>query len=62
MAENLDRLREWWAELREHWDDPYWRADHPELVAVCIAFATGIIGLLFDVLKALIERSLIADG
>ena len=58
----MDELREWWAEVRENWDNPYWRADHPEIVAVCVALATGIIGLLFAVLQAVIERRLIPDA
>lgn len=42
-----DRLRELWQELREHWDDRYWWADHLELRAALIAVITGLIGLVF---------------
>ena len=38
----MDSVREWWAELREHWDDHYWHADHPEVRAVLV----GVLVLL----------------
>lgn len=50
-------MRDYLSELAEHWDDSYWRADHPEVLAVVIAIATGLIGLLF----AWLEQRLIAQ-
>lgn len=50
-------MREYLDELRDHWDDAYWRADHPEFLAVIIAIATGLIGLMF----AWLEQRLIAQ-
>lgn len=57
----MDDWREWWDDVRDNWQDAYWRADHPEVVAVAIAIITGAIGLLFAALQALIQRSLL-DG
>lgn len=51
--------REWLEELRDNWDDPYWRVDHPEVMAVLVAVITGIIGLAFAVVQALIQRRLV---
>lgn len=47
-----DRIRDFLEDARDHWDDHYWRADHPEFTAVVVAVATGIIGLLFTWLNA----------
>ena len=57
----MDDWAEWWEDVRDNWQDAYWRADHPEVVAVAIAIITGAIGLLFAALQALIQRSLL-DG
>lgn len=57
-----DGCREMLEDVRENWDDPYWRADHPEMVAVLIGIITGIIGLAFAVLQALIQRRLLPDA
>lgn len=56
---NLEQLKEWWEDIRDNWDNPYWRVDHPEVIAVLVALITGIIGLAFAVLQALIQRRLI---
>jgi hypothetical protein len=53
-----DQVREYLEELRENWDDPYWRADHPEVVAAMIAIVTGAISLIFTTIDLLIRRSL----
>lgn len=50
----MDSVREWWAELREHWDDHYWHADHPEVRAVLVALIVGLVGLVFAWFEALI--------
>jgi len=50
----VDSVREWWAELREHWDDYYWHADHPEVRAVLVALIVGLVGLVFAWFEALI--------
>jgi hypothetical protein len=49
-------MREYLNELREHWDDPYWRADHPEVMAVVVALITGMLGLLFAYLESRIKE------
>lgn len=49
--------REYLEELREHWDDSYWRADHPEVLAVVIALLTGAIGLAFAWLESRIKST-----
>lgn len=40
-------MREYLEELRDNWTDAYWRADHPEVMAVVVALLTGAIGLTF---------------
>lgn len=40
-------MREYLQELCDNWTDSYWRADHPEVMAVAIAILTGAIGLAF---------------
>lgn len=59
---NWERFRDALEDLRENWDDPYWRADHPEVVAVLIGIITGVIGLAFAALQALVQRRLLPDG
>src|SRR6185437_4786615 len=49
---SVDDIRDWWEELRENWQDPYWRADHPEVQAFIVAVITGTIGLIFAFLEA----------
>jgi hypothetical protein len=49
-------MREYLEELRENWDDAYWRADHPEVVAVLVAIITGAIGLLFAWIEISLHR------
>jgi hypothetical protein len=56
---SIDEVKHWLEEIRENWDDPYWRVDHPEVMAVLVAIITGVIGLAFAVLQALIQRRLI---
>jgi hypothetical protein len=59
---NGEHLREMWEELRDNWDDPYWRLDHQEMVIIALALISGLIGLAFalvqTVLQTLIERRL----
>jgi hypothetical protein len=43
----IENLRNYW----EKWQDSYWRLDHPEITAIAIALATGLIGLLFAYLQ-----------
>lgn len=57
-----EELRELLEDVRDNWRDPYWRADHPEIMAIVAAVLTGIIGLAFTVLQALVQRRLIIDG
>ncbi|HET7047864.1 MAG TPA: hypothetical protein VFI54_06290 [Solirubrobacteraceae bacterium] len=45
-------MREWLEDVRDHWNDPYWRLDHPELAITVASILTGIIGLLFAWLQA----------
>lgn len=39
--------REKLAELRDHWDDSYWWADHPTLRIAILSVVSGIVGLVF---------------
>jgi hypothetical protein len=50
-------MADWLRDLRENWNDHYWRADHPEVAAIFIAIATGVLGLLFAYLQARITKS-----
>jgi hypothetical protein len=52
----MSEVREYVEALRDHWNDHYWRADHPEVMAVVIALVTGAIGLLFTWLSARIVQ------
>lgn len=52
----MDDLRDWWEDLRENWNDPYWRADHPEVQAFIIAVVTGVIGLAFALLETVLVQ------
>jgi hypothetical protein len=52
----MDWLSEQLSELRDHWDDSYWWADHPELRALVIGIITGLLGLLFAWLQLSLER------
>lgn len=40
-------MSDYWQEIRDNWDDPYWRASHPEVMAVLVGVLSGIIGLTF---------------
>jgi hypothetical protein len=44
-------MREYLDELRDNWTDSYWRADHPEVMAVLVAVLTGVIGLTFALIE-----------
>lgn len=57
-----DRVRKFLEDARDHWDDHYWRADHPEFTAVIIAIATGILGLLFTWAQAKILAHYRGEG
>lgn len=50
-------MADYLAELRENWDDPYWRADHPEVMAILIAIVSGLIGLTFVALELWMRRA-----
>jgi hypothetical protein len=45
-------MRDYLQDLLENWDDDYWRADHPEVIAAALAVLTGLIGLAFAWLEA----------
>lgn len=50
-------MKDWLDDLKDNWLDDYWRLRHPELVAVAIAIATGLVGLVFAWAQAkLLER------
>jgi hypothetical protein len=53
-----ERLEEWLEDLRENWDDPYWRADHPEVQALIVAVVTGLVGLAFAWFEILLQQRL----
>jgi hypothetical protein len=44
-------------DLRDNWDNAYWRADHPEVFAVLAAVLTGLIGLAFVWIEMRIRRT-----
>lgn len=52
----LEWLQDQLRDLRDHWDDRYWWADHAELRAALIAIITGILGLMFAWLQLTLER------
>jgi hypothetical protein len=52
-------MRDYLNELAENWDDAYWRADHPEVLAVLAAVLTGLVGLVFVWLELRIRRNAI---
>lgn len=52
----MSSIREYLEDVRDHWDDHYWRADHPEFMAVIVTVATGALGLLFAYLQARIMK------
>lgn len=45
-------MREFLDELREHWDDSYWWADHQLLMAVLL----GLVGLAFTAAELWLRR------
>lgn len=53
----MSELREFVAELREHWRDSYWWADHQALRAAGVSVVIGIIGLVFAYLQARATRA-----
>ena len=57
----MSQIREYLEDLRDHWDDHYWHARHPEVMAVMLAVLTGAIGLLFAWLQARMLRG-VHDG
>jgi hypothetical protein len=50
-------VSEFFAELREHWDDGYWWADRQLLLAILVAVLAGTLELVFVYLKARILRA-----
>jgi hypothetical protein len=51
----MDDWRAWIRDLVDNWEDPYWRADHPEVVQILLAIIVGLIGLAFALLEATIQ-------
>ena len=51
-------MREYLEELRENWDNAYWRADHPEVMAIVVAILSGLLGLVFTFLEIRMRRGL----
>lgn len=49
-------IREYLEDLRDHWNDGYWRADHPEVTAVIYGLVGGLLSLLFTWLQALVTQ------
>jgi hypothetical protein len=49
-------MREYLTEIRENWNDPYWRADHPEVMAVVLGVISGTLALLFAWLETKVKR------
>jgi hypothetical protein len=50
-------MSDYWQDLRENWNDPYWRADHPEVMAFAVAIITGAVGLLFAYLELRVKAA-----
>jgi hypothetical protein len=46
-----DRAREFAEELRLHWDDPYWWADHQLLQTVLACTIVGVLSIGFKYLE-----------
>jgi len=51
----MDGLRDFWQEIRDHWDDHYWWMRHPELQIMLLSVISGVIGLLFAWLETRIR-------
>jgi hypothetical protein len=51
----MDRAKDFLSELRDHWDDHYWWANHPALRIALLAVVSGAIGLLFTWLETRIK-------
>lgn len=43
----MDRLQEFLEDLRDHWDDAYWWADHQLFQTVLACMIVGALGLAF---------------
>jgi ABC-type branched-subunit amino acid transport system permease subunit len=52
-------MRDYLEEIRENWDNAYWRADHPEVMAILAAVLTGLVGLLFVWLELRLRRRVV---
>lgn len=54
-----ERAREFLEELREHWDDVYWWADHPTLRTILVCGVAAIVGLIAEYGKLRMQRTMI---
>jgi hypothetical protein len=63
MDDFLDTLKEQLEELPEHWNDPYWWADHWMLQVVAMGVLAGSLELGVHYLKLSLTRSMMGlDG
>lgn len=51
-------MSEFFAELREHWDDGYWWADHQLEAAILAALVAGLLELGFAYVKLRMTRAM----
>ena len=55
-------MREFFEELREHWDDAYWWADRQLLLAIALGLVAGVLDLFFVWLKIKIAAAAAGGG
>lgn len=55
-------MSEFLSELRDHWSDGYWWADHQLELAVLVAVLAGTIELVFAYLKLRMTRAMAVAG
>jgi hypothetical protein len=58
LSELADKAREFFAELREHWDDSYWWADHPALRVLLLSLIAAAVELSRRYLELRLARAM----
>lgn len=53
-------MTEFLSDLREHWNDGYWWAEHQIELAVIVALVTGFLGVGFAYLEARVRKAALA--
>lgn len=54
----MERIKEYIEDVRLHWDDAYWWADHQIEQTIIACVAIGIIGLAFKYAELSLERTM----